>query len=407
MLDIHTLSIVAVISALAFFIVTFTVSRLLPQEHSLRDWVAAAALLAAGLLLLGLRGIIPDFISIVIANSLTVLGIGFLYVGTRNLLGAGSARHWHWIGAGAMFIACIVFTYISPNLPARIIAFSVTTVPFYAACGWLFWRHGETQLRVLDRFTALLCISGAFMLLARAIAAPSANVSPDYLTTRSWLIALPYFYMILSNAWMGIMLTLTISARLQRKLVEERDRADKANGELQVLNRKLEALSTTDELTGIANRRRFDEVLAIEWSRAARSKQSLALALLDIDWFKKYNDHYGHQAGDECLRSVTRAFNYSFCRTGDLVARYGGEEFVFIAPATDGENALSMAKKICATLQALALPHEVSGFGCVTASIGVAAIVPGEADTPDMLVNAADKALYRAKELGRNRAILA
>lgn len=203
------------------------------------------------------------------------------------------------------------------------------------------------------------------------------------------------------------MLTLTISARLQRKLLDERDRADKANGELQVLNRKLEALSTTDELTGIANRRRFDEVLAIEWSRAARSKQSLALALLDVDWFKKYNDHYGHQAGDECLRSVTSVFNYSFCRTGELVARYGGEEFVFIAPATDGDNALSMAKKICEAIQALALPHEMSGFGCVTASVGVAAMVPGEADAPDMLVNAADKALYRAKELGRNRAVLA
>jgi len=187
---------------------------------------------------------------------------------------------------------------------------------------------------------------------------------------------------------------------LDAKVMERTD-------ELQILNRKLEALSMTDGLTGIANRRHFDEVLASEWSRAARVGQPLALAMLDVDWFKKYNDYYGHQAGDECLRSVARAFATKVCRTGDLVARYGGEEFVFIAPATDGVNALSMAKKVCEALQALALPHEMSAFGCVTASIGVAAIVPGEADVPDILVKAADKALYRAKEQGRNQAVLA
>ena len=177
--------------------------------------------------------------------------------------------------------------------------------------------------------------------------------------------------------------------------------------ELQILNRKLETLSTTDALTGIANRRRFDEVLASEWSRAARAGQPLAIAILDVDWFKKYNDHYGHQAGDECLRIVAGVFASTVCRTGDMVARYGGEEFVFIVPATDGENALSMASKVCEALQALALPHEMSAFGCVTVSIGVAAMVPGKMDVPDMLLKAADKALYRAKEMGRNQAVLA
>jgi diguanylate cyclase (GGDEF)-like protein len=177
--------------------------------------------------------------------------------------------------------------------------------------------------------------------------------------------------------------------------------------ELQILNRKLEVLSTTDGLTGIANRRHFDEVLASEWSRAVRLGQPLALALLDVDWFKKYNDHYGHPAGDECLRIVAQVLASNICRTGDLVARYGGEEFVFIAPATDGFKALSVAQIVCESLQAVGLPHELSEFGCVTVSIGVAAIIPSRGDTPDILVKAADEVLFRAKVQGRNRAVLA
>ncbi|MDD1605340.1 MAG: GGDEF domain-containing protein, partial [Methylococcaceae bacterium] len=191
------------------------------------------------------------------------------------------------------------------------------------------------------------------------------------------------------------------SERLLEMRVAER------TAELHTLNRKLEALSMTDGLTGIANRRHFDDVLAREWDRALRLNQPLALAILDVDWFKKYNDHYGHQEGDDCLRSVAAILATNVCRTGDLVARYGGEEFVFIAPATDGDNALTMAKKVCETLQALTLPHEMSEFGCVTFSIGVAAIIPSKENTLDSLVKAADDALYRAKAQGRNRAVLA
>lgn len=177
--------------------------------------------------------------------------------------------------------------------------------------------------------------------------------------------------------------------------------------ELQILNDKLEALTMTDSLTGIANRYCFDKVLASEWIRAARLGQALALAMLDVDWFKKYNDYYGHQAGDECLRQVARIFAANISRTGDLVARYGGEEFVFIAPVTGAEDALHMAQQVCKTLQMQAIAHEQSPFGCVTASIGVAAMVPDVKKAPELLVQAADAALYRAKKQGRNQVLLA
>lgn len=176
--------------------------------------------------------------------------------------------------------------------------------------------------------------------------------------------------------------------------------------ELQKLNTKLEGLSMTDGLTGIANRHHFNRVLASEWSRARRGMY-LAIIMLDVDWFKKYNDHYGHLAGDECLRSVASLICANVHRPGDLVARYGGEEFVIIAPATDGPHARDMAVKLCTTLQEQAIPHEMSEFGCVTISIGVAAMLPKEGDTPEMLVHAADEALYSAKWQGRNQVVLA
>ena len=179
-------------------------------------------------------------------------------------------------------------------------------------------------------------------------------------------------------------------------------RVSERTAQLQLLNQQLEVMSTTDALTGIANRRHFDAVLASEWSRAGRQGQPLTLGLIDLDWFKKYNDHYGHQAGDECLRQVAKVLSEKIARTGDLVARYGGEEFVFIAPATDAENAQRLAQTVCQAVQAMALPHELSDFGCITLSIGVATHVPQRDETPDVLIKMADQMLYRAKAQGRN-----
>ena len=195
--------------------------------------------------------------------------------------------------------------------------------------------------------------------------------------------------------------TLRASEHLLEGRVAER------TAELQAVNRQLEAISTTDALTGIANRRHFDTVLADEWTRAARAGHTLALGFMDVDWFKKYNDHYGHPAGDKCLRQVARVLSEAIGRTGDLVARYGGEEFVFITPATTIENAMLMAQRVCAAMQAQSLAHELSEFSCVTVSIGVASMLPAQGRSSYDLVTAADKALYAAKQQGRNRVVAA
>ncbi|HEY0064998.1 MAG TPA: diguanylate cyclase [Telluria sp.] len=176
--------------------------------------------------------------------------------------------------------------------------------------------------------------------------------------------------------------------------------------ELEESNAKLAQLSSTDGLTGIHNRRGFDAALEKEWRRAARNGYPLALAMLDVDHFKAYNDHYGHQAGDQCLRTVADLIATHGRRTSDLVARYGGEEFSLLAPATDADDAMEIARGICEALAALALPHAKSPHGVVTISIGVATTMPDESVDWSTLIAESDRALYRAKLEGRNRATL-
>ena len=176
---------------------------------------------------------------------------------------------------------------------------------------------------------------------------------------------------------------------------------------LEAANRRLEALSRTDGLTGIANRRRFDEVLDSEWARSQRSGEPLALAMIDIDWFKAYNDRCGHLGGDDCLRSVAGVLACCAARKTDLAARYGGEEFAIVAPDTTAVQMLALVLEVQQALAALGLPHPSTPSGCVTLSAGVAAHVAQPGETPESLLAAADQALYRAKTAGRNQAVLA
>jgi len=176
--------------------------------------------------------------------------------------------------------------------------------------------------------------------------------------------------------------------------------------QLEVSNRKLHAMASTDGLTNLANRRHFDIVLAREWARSKRMREPLALAMIDVDYFKPYNDHYGHQQGDDCLRQVAAVLAAAMQRGTDLAARYGGEEFAFIAPDTGIDGALAVAERLRAGVEALALTHEKSPLGRVTISLGVATIVPDEEHDSDLLLRSADQALYRAKTQGRNLAIL-
>ncbi|MHB8158594.1 MAG: diguanylate cyclase [Desulfocucumaceae bacterium] len=168
----------------------------------------------------------------------------------------------------------------------------------------------------------------------------------------------------------------------------------------------LENLSAVDGLTGIANRRHLDGVLDTEWRRALRGSEKLSLIMIDIDFFKKYNDSYGHLAGDDCLRRVANIIKESVKRAGDLVARYGGEEFAVILPSADEENAYTLAEVIRENIESLKIPHHSSEISdWLTVSVGVATVIPHIVTPPTSLIGKADEALYRAKREGRNRVV--
>jgi diguanylate cyclase (GGDEF)-like protein len=169
------------------------------------------------------------------------------------------------------------------------------------------------------------------------------------------------------------------------------------------LEEQLLALVMYDSLTGVRNRRSFDHSLRREWNRAGRSRHSLAVLMIDVDYFKLYNDRLGHQAGDDALCAVARALSEALGRETDLLARYGGEEFVALLANATIEQAARIGEHLLASVRALGLPHPASAFECVTVSIGAAALVPGDNVKSHDLLSATDQALYRAKAAGRNR----
>ncbi|MBY0395328.1 MAG: diguanylate cyclase, partial [Thermoleophilia bacterium] len=178
----------------------------------------------------------------------------------------------------------------------------------------------------------------------------------------------------------------------------------RTQSQLEAANRVLAALAATDGLTGLANRRAFDELLNREWRRAIRGGLPIALAILDIDAFKLFNDAEGHLRGDDCLRDVAGALREAVKRPCDLVARFGGEEFAVLMPDTGQEPLAMLGERLRAAVEDLAIPHPTSPVApIVTVSLGLASAQPAMGDAPEALIRAADAVLYRAKRAGRNR----
>lgn len=290
------------------------------------------------------------------------------------------------------------WSYALPDGPTLTVGLALPQSRFVAPTSALL--HSA----VLVALTLLLLSLLAALLLSRWIAQPLAALSrwATRLGNGEWRSEKPQDSQVQEVALLGHALE-HMARRLERHTDDLRHQVAERTAELEQANRELRHLSSTDGLTGLANRRLFDEVLTSEWARARRHGEPLALLMLDIDCFKKYNDRYGHLAGDDCLRRVAAQIRATLHRAGDLAARYGGEEFAVIAPGIDAEGAMTLAEAIRHAVEQQAIPHIDAPEGCVTVSIGVALQVPAADHGPEALIGLADQALYRAKHAGRNR----
>lgn len=278
--------------------------------------------------------------------------------------------------------------------------FVVGTIPFSALAGT---AQSVRDTNILIGLAALLVSIALGLTLARSISRPLANLARAMRATEGG----SYAGRVTPEGSDELAALARQFNDMAGRIEQDRMRLEgclgQRSGELAEANARLAAQSATGGLTGIANRRRFDEVLAGELARAARAGAPLALLILDVDFFKHYNETYGHQQGDDCLRRIGGLLQSHARRASDLAARFGGAQFVLIAYDTDNAGALALGEAIRASLEALQLAHARSPLGRVTASIGVVSVVPDETSSFAALLRMADGAMVRAKEMGRNR----
>lgn len=383
-----------------------TLDRPLPLHVPTLLLVTALVIAFSGSLLIFAQGSGRD------TNAMGVWGAAML-VGALGLVLVAFGRNAPWISDGlgdAMALAAAATSWTAARLfvrrPPRV------RLAMAGPVLWLATVPFQTRAAV---WTAMACWIGAAYTLATA--SELWRTRAERLPSRTAAVCLLGIHAVVYSAravvaltgagtglWAtSIMIGLTLESLLQTigmaflllAMMKER-------GELQS-SEQLRALALFDSLTGIGNRRHFDEQLSVEIRRARRVGAPIALLLIDVDHFKSFNDTFGHQQGDECLRAIAKTIAALVCRSGDLAARYGGEEFAVLLPETDLAGAMELADALRVAVRALGL-EQTSKFGVVTISIGAAAIPPGQQDASgDALVQAADRALYQAKAAGRDR----
>ncbi|MET0682703.1 MAG: diguanylate cyclase [Casimicrobiaceae bacterium] len=302
---------------------------------------------------------------------------------------AASLRGWEYALAHQEEIAALIHAKYAPDLPVEKLRFeAVRMMPLVVSdLVELGHTHIGRWQHIFDVYRELgLVPGGADANIRGLIYQPPRPADWRWLL---WVLAVGA-------------VVLAVVVWIARRFYHFNSRLRQQLEENQRLQDELRALTIIDSLTGLNNRRHFDIVLANEWERARRNHRPLAVLFMDIDYFKSYNDYRGHRAGDDCLAAIGKAIGHSLQRPADLAARYGGDEFVVLLPDTDTEGALDVAGRVLAAIGALAIPHAASPLGRVTSSIGAAQVVPAMNDTPGVLLERADRALYAAKQAGRN-----
>ncbi|WP_420591432.1 diguanylate cyclase [Bacterioplanoides sp.] len=294
------------------------------------------------------------------------------------------------VGIAVVGTSVIYFIYLLEGLPRY--AYHLGLVPIQV--------FAMVSMRLSYRS---FLVTSVFMMLVYTVIASQIDLSTDTSEVGRIIMSLqPYFLAFwLVLVAMGGYLAYVMEAAFRSDYMKNRILALEAD-RLQILTRKLQLLSTTDSLTQIANRRHFEQVFDSEWRRCQRNNESLALVMVDVDAFKEYNDTYGHQMGDECLRRIAASISDGCRRSTDLCARYGGEEFVILLPQMAEQGALELANNVRQAIEDLAIEHRTSEIGVVTISAGIACQTPQHGDQSEDLIRLADQRLYQAKSAGRN-----
>lgn len=352
---------------------------------ALLTWAGAIAAHGVAYVLFVLRGAIPDSLSIVAGNVALSAAFALFAMGLAQFQRRRYPPAAVW---GPVALVAIIFTAFLSDARMRV---TVGGVVFAAQSLLVLVALIRDRTRTPGRGQYVLMAGFAIVsaVFAGRIAA-ALRGSAEMATILSGSPIQQASFMVATLIPMVLALGLVLMA-------EER-----AGAELQEANRKLEELSVTDALTGLSNRRHFDRLLASEWSRSARRGSPFAVLMIDVDLFKRFNDRYGHPAGDACLRSIAEVLKAFTRRSGDVAARYGGEEFVVVYSDMPPDVAARMVESIRQGVEGLAIPHEDSPVGRVTLSIGVATMIASREARPEALVQRADEMLYEAKSGGRN-----
>ncbi len=294
--DIRTLSIITAVSSLVFAFASLTVAHLVPKERHLRDWALGAGAAALSTLLVGLRGVLPDLVSAAVANTLLTLAFIFMYKGSRGMVRLPPPGRTIWLFAVFAFLGLSWFTAVQPSLFARILIVSLVLVPLQLLTGMAFWRYdrgiGPSPLRIANRITVLVYLSGVVLFLGRLFPASQTSSAATYLSSTSALLVAPYFWAILFNVWMAIMITLTVSARLQTELAKARDQAE-ANSVAKsqfLANMSHEIRTPMNAILGMLKLLQRTDLSTRQWDYASKAEgaaRSLLGLLNDILDFSK------------------------------------------------------------------------------------------------------------------------
>lgn len=391
LLDMRTVLLLGALKCLllAGIMVYFSLARkTYPGFHR---WTVGVVCAGVGSVLLTLRGILPNAMTILLANTLLAVMPFMLTRGLESFAGHKWKRPLIDLAVFSVFIVTFIWaTFFSPNIFLRIMCLSLVMMLYFFNALYVSVRFLPPVLGGQNWLLNFMISFSVLSMLVRIVSALQKREALAFLINPGAAQISAVFMTVLGVTGIVCALIILNTHRMEKDLKEA--------------NRIIADTANKDALTGLYNRRYFDAVLEKEFYRLQRYRQPLSLIMADIDCFKDYNDTYGHQAGDECLRAIADIFKQAGGRASDTAARYGGEEFVMILPDTDALGAKLISEMMLRYINSMALSHGSSDVAeIVTVSFGVVTVISDQSMRPELLVELADKALYESKRNGKNQ----